>query len=160
MVARTGTLGGVTEIKPVVEALTRVLQRIHGEKALQITATCDDELAFQGEKQDLEEMLGNLMDNACKWAATKVEVRAVRVPGSRRGEPAAVLIEVDDDGPGLNDAQRTEVRKRGKRLDESKPGSGLGLSIVTELAGLYRGRFELDRAKLGGLSARLSLPSA
>ena len=160
MVARTGTLGGVTEVKPVLDALTRVLGRIHGEKGLQLAANCEDKLSFQGEKQDLEEMLGNLMDNACKWAKSRIEVTASRVPGAKRGEPATLNITVEDDGPGLGDAERADAKQRGKRLDESKPGSGLGLSIVTDLAGLYRGRFELDRAKLGGLCARLTLPAA
>ena len=160
MVARTGTLGGVTEVKPVVDALTRVLSRIHGEKGLELVASCDDKLVFQGEKQDLEEMLGNLMDNACKWAESRIEVTAAARPVGKRGEPAMLTIEVSDDGPGLGDAERAEAKQRGKRLDESKPGSGLGLSIVTELAGLYRGRFDLDRGKLGGLSAKLTLPAA
>ena len=160
MVARTGTLGGVTDVKPVVDALARVLGRIHGEKGLAITASCEESLTFQGEKQDLEEMLGNLMDNACKWAKSRIEITAARVSTSRRGEPAALSIEVADDGPGLNDAERAEARQRGKRLDESKPGSGLGLSIVTELAGLYSGRLDLDRSPTGGLTARLTLPAA
>lgn len=160
MVARTGTLGGVTDVKPVVEALTRVLGRINSEKGLELVAKCPDKLVFQGEKQDLEEMLGNLMDNACKWAKSRIEITAALVPGSKRGVPAMLTIEVHDDGPGLSDAERAEAKQRGKRLDETKPGSGLGLSIVTELTGLYRGRLDLDRAKLGGLAARLTLPAA
>ena len=160
MVARTGTLGGVTEVKPVVEALARVLGRIHGEKGLTITATCEDALSFQGEKQDLEEMLGNLMDNACKWAKMRIEIKAAGGAPAKRGEPATLTIEVADDGPGLSDTERADAKQRGKRLDESKPGSGLGLSIVSELAGLYNGRFDLDRAESGGLSARLTLPAA
>ena len=160
MVARTGTLGGVTEVKPVVDALARVLGRIHSERGLAITASCDDTLKFQGEKQDLEEMLGNLMDNACKWAKSRIEITAVRGSASKRGEPASLTIEVADDGSGLTDAERAEARQRGKRLDETKPGSGLGLSIVAELAGLYSGKLDLDRSPRGGLTARLTLPAA
>jgi signal transduction histidine kinase len=160
MVARTGTLGDVTEVKPVIDALTRVLAKIHGEKGLQLVATCDDKLSFQGEKQDLEEMLGNLLDNACKWARSRVEVRAARGPEGKRGEPRMVVLSVEDDGPGLSDAERKLARQRGKRLDETKPGSGLGLSIVSELVGLYSGQFDLDRSELGGLKARLRLPAA
>ena len=160
MVARSGTLGGETDVKPALDALVRVLGRIHGEKGLQLSATCDDKLTFQGEKQDLEEMLGNLLDNACKWAKSRVEVTATRLPARKRGEPVTLVIQVDDDGPGLSEAERGIARQRGKRLDETKPGSGLGLSIVTELAGLYRGQFELDRSKLGGLNARLTLPTS
>ena len=160
MVARTGTLGGVTDVKPIVDALARVLGRIHAEKGLRIAANCEDGLAFQGEKQDLEEMLGNLMDNACKWAKTQIQIKAARASPAKRGDPAAFILEVADDGPGLSDTERAEAKQRGKRLDESKPGSGLGLSIVSELAGLYNGRLDLDLATLGGLSARLTLPAA
>jgi signal transduction histidine kinase len=159
MVARTSTLGSVTEVKPVVDALVRVLGRIHAERGLQLTSICDERLNFQGEKQDLEEMLGNLADNACKWASTSVEVKATRLT-AKRGAPDVLLLQVDDDGPGLNDTERVEARQRGKRLDETKPGSGLGLSIVTELAGLYHGKFELERSPRGGLQARLLLPVA
>ncbi len=159
MVARTGTLGGVTEVKPVVDAMVRVLTKIHADKGIQLTGSCDETLSFQGEKQDLEEMLGNLSDNACKWARSKVQLRATRLPG-KRGVPDVLLLQVDDDGPGLSDTERIEARQRGKRLDETKPGSGLGLSIVTELTGLYKGQFELERSPLGGLQARLRLPAA
>ncbi len=157
MVARTGTLGGVTEVKPVVEALVRVLARIHADKGLALAGTCEERLSFQGEKQDLEEMLGNLTDNACKWAKSRVELKATRLAG-KRGVPDVLLLQVDDDGPGLSDAERVEARQRGKRLDETKPGSGLGLSIVSELTALYKGQFELERSPLGGLQARLRLP--
>ncbi len=159
MVARTGTLGGVTEVKPVVDSMVRVLTKIHSDKGIKLSGSCDDKLSFQGEKQDLEEMLGNLTDNACKWAKSKVELKATRVTG-KRGTPDVLLLQVDDDGPGLTDAERIEARQRGKRLDETKPGSGLGLSIVTELTGLYKGQFELERSPLGGLQARLRLPAA
>ena len=160
MVARSGSLGGATDVKPALDALVRVLSKIHGEKGLKLSATCDDQLTFQGEKQDLEEMLGNLLDNACKWAKARVEVTATRLPPAKRGQPAMLQIQVNDDGPGLTEAERAVARQRGKRLDETKPGSGLGLSIVTELVGLYSGKFDLDRSELGGLSARLKLPAA
>ncbi len=159
MVARTGTLGSVTEVKPVVDAMVRVLSKIHADKGLHLTGSCDEKLTFQGEKQDLEEMLGNLTDNACKWAKSQVQLKATRISG-KRGTPDVLLLQVDDDGPGLSDAERIEARQRGKRLDETKPGSGLGLSIVTELTGLYKGQFELKRSPLGGLQARLRLPAA
>jgi len=159
MVARTGTLGGVTEVKPVIEALARVLGRIHGDKGLIITTSCDAPWQFQGEKQDLEEMLGNLMDNACKWAKSRIVITVSAASPAKRAAATMLSIEVADDGPGLSDSERAEAKQRGKRLDESKPGSGLGLSIVSELAGLYNGGFDLDRSALGGLSARLTLPA-
>jgi signal transduction histidine kinase len=100
-------------------------------------------------------MVGNLLDNACKWAKSKVCVSASRADGAGNFE-----VLVDDDGPGLTEAERVKVVERGQRLDETKPGSGLGLSIVADLAHLYRGRFELEPSPQGGLRARLQLPAA
>ena len=101
-------------------------------------------------------MLGNLLDNAFKWAAAKVRVSLEDGTGGA-GEPMAILI--DDDGPGLPEGAMAEVLKRGRRLDETTPGSGLGLSIVVDLAKLYGGEVTLHRSPLGGLRARLILPS-
>lgn len=163
MAARIVVTSGVTDIEPVAQSLTRALTRIYDNKrvdeSVKIEVACPEHARFQGERQDLEEMLGNLMDNACKWA--KSEVRLSIEVSSVTGTPSVkrVQITVDDDGPGLSAEQRAEVGKRGKRLDETKPGSGLGLSIVADLAGLYRGRLELDQAPQGGLRARLDLPA-
>jgi signal transduction histidine kinase len=105
-------------------------------------------------------MLGNLVDNACKWAQARVSVEVT--PERAEGAPpkASVRIVVDDDGPGLTPAEREQVARRGQRLDESKPGSGLGLSIVLELAALYGGGLTLSNAPIGGLRAELVLPAA
>jgi signal transduction histidine kinase len=163
MAARIVVTSGVTDIEPVAQSLTRALTRIYDNKRLdesvKIEVACPEPARFQGERQDLEEMMGNLMDNACKWA--KSEVRLSIEVASVTGTPLVkrVHITVDDDGPGLSAEQRAEVGKRGKRLDETKPGSGLGLSIVADLAGLYRGKLELDQAPHGGLRARLDLPA-
>jgi signal transduction histidine kinase len=163
MAARIVVTSGVTDIEPVAQSLSRALTRIYdnkrGDESVKIDVSCPEPARFQGERQDLEEMMGNLMDNACKWA--KSEVRLSIEVASVTGTPALkrVHITVDDDGPGLSAGQRAEVGKRGKRLDESKPGSGLGLSIVADLAGLYRGKLELDEAPHGGLRARLDLPA-
>ena len=100
-------------------------------------------------------MVGNLLDNACKWASSRVKAEARRAHGGKR-----FAVIVDDDGPGLTEAERAKVVKRGQRLDESKPGSGLGLSIVAELAHLYKGRFDLEPSPEGGLRATLELPAA
>ncbi len=153
--ARSGVIGDTTEVAPVLEALGRTLDRIHGERGISVAVTTSPGLKFQGEKQDLEEMVGNLMDNACKWASAGVTVSAEPLRGSSN---FAVLV--DDDGPGLTEPERARAVKRGQRLDESKPGSGLGLSIVADLAHLYKGRFELEPAPDGGLRARLTLPAA
>jgi signal transduction histidine kinase len=139
----------------VLQALKRTLDRIYEERGLEVELVTAPGLKFQGEKQDLEEMVGNLLDNACKWARSKVSASA-----ERSGTEAKVIVIVDDDGPGLTKAERASVVKRGQRLDETKPGSGLGLSIVADLAHLYKGRFLLEPSPQGGLRARLELPAA
>jgi signal transduction histidine kinase len=152
--ALAGTLGAATEVGPVLEALARTFGKIYREKDLALDLEAADGLRFRGERQDLEEMAGNLVDNACKWARSQVAVTAEVTQEKGR---AVLRIIVDDDGPGLPPEAREEVMKRGKRLDETKPGSGLGLSIVSELATIYGGRLELGRSPLGGARAELSL---
>ncbi len=151
MAARSGVIGGATPVRPVLEALVRALRKIYGARGLTIRLSCPDDVVFPGEKHDLEEMIGNLLDNACKWgqSAVSVEVR----PGAD-----SMVVTVDDDGPGLPKQARAAAIKRGRRLDETKPGSGLGLSIVAELAHLYDGDFSLESSESGGLQARLELP--
>jgi signal transduction histidine kinase len=154
--ALAGTLGTVTPVAPVAEALARTFAKIYRDKDLDIDIEGVANAQFRGEKQDLEEMLGNLLDNASKWAAGRVVVRAVK---AGEGDQARLRIIISDDGPGVDgEEQRIEMLKRGRRLDESKPGSGLGLSIVSDLAALYRGRLRLEKAAIGGLQAVLELP--
>jgi signal transduction histidine kinase len=152
--ALAGTLGAVTEVGPVLEALARTFGKIYRDKDLNLAVAAVDGLRFRGERQDLEEMAGNLVDNACKWAQSRVSITAA--VGEDKGRSVLRII-VDDDGPGLPPEAREEVIKRGKRLDETKPGSGLGLSIVAELAGIYGGALELGRSPSGGTRADLSL---
>ena len=155
--AAAGVLGARCEVAPVVAELARVLSRLHqahgdgGDGGVQITVDGATDLAFAGEREDLQEMLGNLMDNACQWARGLVRVNISSQPGT-------LVIAVDDDGPGLPPERRAEMLARGGRLDESKPGSGLGLAIVADMAGLYQGKLDLAASDLGGLSARLTLP--
>lgn len=157
--ARVAVIGRVTEVRPVAEAITRALDRIYRDRAIAISVECPADARFQGEKQDLEEMLGNLADNACKWARSQVSL-AVRLEAKSGDKgPRRLVIDVDDDGPGLTAEQRAQGIKRGRRLDETKPGSGLGHSIVADLAQSYRGQFSLEQAPLGGLRARLELPA-
>ena len=161
MAARIGVIGRVTEVGPVAESIIRALERIYRDRHLTFVVECPAGTRFQGERQDLEEMLGNLLDNAAKWARTKVLLTAV--PAQSNGAPATLSwlqISVDDDGPGLTPEQLAEPILRGRRLDETKPGSGLGHSIVADLAHTYGGQLELQRAQAGGLSARLTLPLA
>ena len=145
-------LGNRTPVEPVLADLTRVLTRIHADRHIVIDGACPPELYFRGERQDLEEMMGNLMDNACKWARAHVQVRAVK-------DGARFVLTVEDDGPGLTEEERAQVGMRGERLDESVPGSGLGLAIVRDISKLYGGFFALDASPLGGLMARLTLPA-
>ncbi len=153
-------IGTVTDVRSAVTALARTMQKIHLDRGIAIDLDAPDDAKFRGERQDLEEMLGNLVDNACKWAQSRV---AIEVFSQELGGPdrrRVVRITVDDDGPGLSPSQREQVARRGRRLDETKPGSGLGLSIVVELAGLYGGELKLGTAPIGGLRAELVLPSA
>jgi signal transduction histidine kinase len=158
--ARAQGIGAVTEVKPVLEALARTLERINRDKALAIHVDCPADLRFRGERQDLEEMVGNLLDNACKWGRERVSLSAAPAPGPGAAGRTFLVISVEDDGPGLPENQRAEALKRGQRLDESKPGSGLGLSIVTETAAMYNGNVHLEDGPLGGLRAVLTLPAA
>jgi signal transduction histidine kinase len=161
--ARLTIIGTVTEVAPAIEALRRTMEKIHRDRGIVIELEADATAKFRGERQDIEEMVGNLVDNACKWAESRVfiEVLVERAGGSTRagGESGPLLrIIVDDDGRGLSPDERATVSRRGARLDESKPGSGLGLSIVVDLAALYGGSLTLGTAPIGGLRAELVLP--
>jgi signal transduction histidine kinase len=151
--ARAETLGARTEIAPVVEDIARTLERLYGrEKDLALDLQVERGLAFRGERQDLEEMVGNLMENACKYGGGQVRVRA------GASDSNTLSFTVDDDGPGLTPAQADLALKRGERLDETGPGAGLGLSIVDDLARLYGGGLTLGQNDLEGLAATLRLP--
>ena len=154
--AARGVPGVGTEVTTVVAGLTRTLERLHAERGLAIEVSLSDGLRFGGEREDLQEMLGNLMDNACKWAR-----RRVRVAGRAEGRDT-LLLAVEDDGPGLPAERRAALPVPGVRLDESVPGTGLGLAVVRDLAELYGGALRLDEAEvgLGGLRAELRLPAA
>jgi signal transduction histidine kinase len=146
-------LGARAAVADVVEDLRFSMDLLHRERGLDIVVSSLDGLVFRGDARDLEEMVGNLMDNACKWAKTQISLDASRVDGR-------LVISVEDDGPGIPGDRRAEVLHRGRRLDESVAGSGLGLDIVQEIALLYRGSLTLDGSELGGLRARLDLPAA
>jgi signal transduction histidine kinase len=157
--ARAQTLGAITEAEPVLAGLARTLERIHQDRRIKVVLNCAPGLKFRGEKQDLEEMAGNLMDNACKWARSEVSVEAKLVKGEQEDGRPWLDVAVGDDGPGIAPDKWTTALKRGQRLDESKPGSGLGLSIVVETAAMYSGSIRLGAAKAGGLLATLRLPA-
>jgi signal transduction histidine kinase len=154
--ALSGALGGVTEAAPSLDALIRTFSKISQGRGITGSHSVPAGIRFRGEKQDFEEMLGNLLDNAFKWADATVEVSLA--PSSDVG-PERIALLIDDDGPGLPNEAMADVLKRGRRLDETIPGSGLGLSIVADLAKLYGGGLSLQKSPLGGLRARLVLPS-
>ncbi|CAG4882372.1 Two-component sensor histidine kinase [Georgfuchsia toluolica] len=143
-----------TTVEPVIQGLVRVMQCVHADRWLDFVVLSDQaNLAFRGEEQDLQEMLGNLIDNASKWARSRIEIRVKEESGKLR-------ISVDDDGNGIAEAERDSVIKRGVRADEQVPGTGLGLAITADLARMYGGDLLLAKSSLGGLQASLILPAA
>lgn len=152
--ARTQGSGERTSVADVLDELSRTLERIFQDKGVEIDWDAEDDLYFLGERQDLLELAGNAMENAGKWCTGRVRVRAIPTSAER------LNLSIEDDGPGLTEAEREEVVQRGARLDENAPGSGLGLSIVDELARAYGGSLRLGEARLGGLLVELDLPRA
>jgi signal transduction histidine kinase len=152
--ARAQGQGESTPVAPVVEDLSRTLEKIYRSKLAEIEWACPEDLRFRGERQDLLEIAGNVMENACQWCAGRVRVDAA--PDG----PRLFMLTVGDDGPGLPPEKRSEVLRRGARLDERTPGSGLGLAIVDELARAYGGSISLGASPLGGVLASIRLPRA
>jgi signal transduction histidine kinase len=155
--AQAGAAAGATgsasaSVRESAEGLARTLLRLHAERGLAIDVAVEPGHAFRGRREDLDEMLGNLLDNACKWARSRVRV-------SSSLADASVVLTVDDDGPSLDPSLRERVLQRGVRADEAAPGTGIGLAIVRDLAELYGGRVALERAPTGGLRAELALPA-
>jgi signal transduction histidine kinase len=144
-------LGTRTPVAPIVHDLSRTLERIYIERGVTIEVACKKNAVFSGERQDLEEMVGNLLDNACKWARSRVCV-FVDTAGGR------LTVRIEDDGPGLPPESAGQVLERGARLDEEVEGTGLGLSIVRDIAALYSGTLSFETPPSGGLVVLLSLP--
>ncbi|MBS4018350.1 sensor histidine kinase [Azonexus hydrophilus] len=142
------------QVAPVIEGLVRVMQRVHPERSFTFTpGETAREMLFRGEAQDLQEMLGNLLDNAGKWACSQIRIAI-------SADAEQLHLDIDDDGPGIPVDRRAALLQRGQRGDEKVAGAGLGLAIVSELATLYQGQLELLDAPGGGLRARLKLPLA
>lgn len=152
--ARAQALGARTQVSVTSADLVRTMRRLFKDKGISIDSHIEGDPWFRGEKQDLEELLGNLLENACKWAGSRVRLSVGLVDGN------LLQIRVEDDGPGLSDAEKAQVIKRGERLDEAAPGSGLGLSIVHDLAKAYGGEFTLADSEWGGLRAEVLLPAS
>ncbi|GEQ97762.1 ATPase [Iodidimonas gelatinilytica] len=152
-----GGVGAATALDEPVAELVRAMQKIYASRALTIKAELPPGLACRVDRQDLSEMVGNLLDNACKWAATTVIVKAERLKNTAR---PMLEICVEDDGPGITDGEAEAVFERGNRLDEAVPGSGLGLGIVRDIADMSGGHVRLSRSHmLGGVRAGLVLPA-
>ncbi len=145
-----------TPVAPLVERLVRVMQKLNPRTNLSLS-TPDEPILFAGEREDLEELLGNLLENAMKWAESAVRVSVRCTPADRAAE--RFDIDIEDDGPGIPEEKAREAVKRGRRLDETKPGTGLGLAIVADLVNEYDGTLGLERSSLGGLRATVRLRS-
>jgi signal transduction histidine kinase len=150
---QSDVFGYQTSIRSVVEDLRFAVERMYGHRDIRIQLCSKGDCRFRGDVQDLEEMLGNLLDNACKWATEKIEVRC-------RLEEDRLTLSIEDDGPGIAEEHHGTVLERGRKLDESAPGYGQGLSIVKDIAELYGGELRLGRSAMGGLLAELELPAA
>jgi signal transduction histidine kinase len=140
-------------VAPSVDGLFRTLERLHADRSIALRSAVAPGHAVRCRREDLDEMLGNVLDNACKWGRSRVEVES-------DAAGASIVITVDDDGPGIDPAMAGEVLKRGVRADEQMDGTGLGLAIVRDLSEIYGGSIELSRSPLGGVRARLQLPAS
>ena len=152
--ARSQAMGERTPVEPVFDELAVMLEQVFQDKGVVIDWRAPEDLDFRGEKQDLQEIAGNLLENACIWCKRKVRITAEFMAADQ-----TMYLAIEDDGPGLDEARFEEVLKRGARLDESVPGSGLGLSIVDELVRAYGGQLQFERSTWGGLKVVAKLPA-
>jgi signal transduction histidine kinase len=138
-------------VRPVLVKIVAALNRISADRVLAWTLEVADDVVFFGDENDLLELVGNLADNAAKWAVSKVYLCAHQ-------SAEKLILKIEDDGPGIPDGAESEVLIRGRRLDETSDGTGLGLAIVARIAEAYGGEIEIDRSTLGGLRATVALP--
>jgi two-component system, OmpR family, sensor histidine kinase PhoQ len=159
---RAVTSGGVSvgrrsvEVLPIVQDLRGALLKAHAQKDFSLELLVPAEVQFVGDRDDLLESLGNLMDNASKWCRSRVRVTALLQAGVGAGQKLRVVVE--DDGPGVPEADRDRVLQRGARADEATPGHGLGLAMVRDMAEMYGGALALGESELGGARVELRLP--
>ena len=157
LAARTSVVGKKADSTMIMLRLTRVMRKIHPDVTIAFQRPDASLPWFRGDEADLEEMAGNILDNACKWSKGQV---GVRLSSERNPKGTQLLIRIDDNGPGLSEEDASKVLRRGVRLDEKTPGTGLGLDIVKELVDVYGGSLDLKRSALGGLLVELRLPTA
>ena len=157
LAARTSVVGKKADATMIMLRLSRVMRKIHPDVTVAFQRPDASLPWFRGDEADLEEMAGNLLDNACKWSKGQV---GVRLDAERGNTGTMLLIRIDDNGPGLSEEDAQKVLRRGVRLDEKTPGTGLGLDIVKELVDVYGGSLDLKRSALGGLLVELRLPTA
>jgi signal transduction histidine kinase len=155
--ARTSVVGKRADATMIMLRLVRVMEKLNKHVTIAFKRPDASIPWFRGDEGDLEEMAGNLLDNACKWTKGVV---AVTMSAERTPSQQFLIIRIEDDGPGLTEEEAQKVLRRGVRLDEKTPGSGLGLDIVKELVDVYGGSLQLRRSVLGGLLAELKLPAA
>lgn len=144
-------LGVSTPVGPTASNIVSILQKVFAEKDFVIEVDIDARIAFRGHREDLEEILGNLIENACKWATSRIRVSAIQ-------DTKGLTLMVEDDGPGMPEEQTIEASRRGKRFDEVAPGWGLGLSIVSDLIEVNGGEISFSSSPLGGLLVCVELP--
>ncbi|MBL8240600.1 MAG: hypothetical protein JNM66_24490 [Bryobacterales bacterium] len=151
-VAASGPNAAAIPLSPCIDSLVRTLRKLHAARTIDIQIRISPEIGVRVNAEDVEEILGNLLDNACKWAKTRVTLAVDRMD-------SMTAITIEDDGPGLAADLRQQVLQRGVRVDEAVPGSGLGLSIARDLTEHYGGTIALEASSLGGLLARITLPA-
>jgi signal transduction histidine kinase len=151
--ASGSTPGARCAVGESVAGIARTLERLHAHRGLAIDVAIADQHVVRGQREDLDEIFGNLLDNACKWARTRIAVSSTNGDGR-------IAITVDDDGPGIEPSMREAVLQRGVRADEASSGSGFGLAIVRDLVDVYGGSIALSASPLGGLRAHVELPQA
>lgn len=135
-------------IKPIAEKLASAMRKVYAGKNMSISVNVPDEVFFRGDQGDLMELIGNLLDNACKYGKQQVKVTV-------RHESTSVSLCIEDDGPGVSEAQQERILRRGERADTSVPGQGIGLAVVEDIVSNYRGNIELGQSSLGGLKVEI-----
>ncbi len=146
-----------TAVAPVAEKIVDSLAKVYYDRGLQLEQHVDPGLVFQGEEEDLMEVIGNLMDNACKWARERVELRVNAAAGSR-GRMLEVIV--GDDGQGMHPEAVDRLSHRGVRGDESVEGQGIGLAVVRDIAVMYGGEIQVGQSAACGAEVRVLLPAA